>query len=125
MIRRSVSSLKRNKISHQVLFFFSNIYSSLDQYEQAKYFRSSEIKRLSVTIEAGVSWTEINGQIMITISKYLSYRELSKRFPNIFRYSKLAIVLIPEIDAKIDRLKSKAMRRRIYIRFVSDHARIE
>ncbi|CAF1040975.1 unnamed protein product [Rotaria magnacalcarata] len=69
----------------------ANIYSSLGEHEEAKNFRSSQIKELGVKVKVGLSWTEIKGQIVQFKAHDHSHPQSA------------------EIYAKIDRLKSKAI----------------
>ncbi|CAF4068634.1 unnamed protein product, partial [Rotaria magnacalcarata] len=69
----------------------ANIYSSLGEHEEAKNFRSSQIKELGVKVKVGLSWTEIKGQIVQLKAHDHSHPQSA------------------EIYAKIDRLKSKAI----------------
>ncbi|CAM4844112.1 unnamed protein product [Rotaria magnacalcarata] len=69
----------------------SNIYSSLGEYEQAKNFRSNQIKELGIKAKIGLSWSEIKGEIVRFKAHDHSHPQST------------------EIYAKIVRLKSKAI----------------
>ncbi|CAM4845476.1 unnamed protein product [Rotaria magnacalcarata] len=73
------------------VILLANIYSSLGEHEEAKNFRSSQIKELGVKVKVGLSWTEIKGQIVQLKAHDHSHPQSA------------------EIYAKIDRLKSKAI----------------
>jgi len=42
-----------------------NIYSSLGDYEKAETIRSDRIKQYGKKVKAGLSWTEVDGEIAV------------------------------------------------------------
>lgn len=52
----------------------SNVYSSLGDYEKAKSFRSNQIKELGLKVQVGISWTEINGQIVVSCFSNITFK---------------------------------------------------
>jgi hypothetical protein len=54
---------KDNLISGSILL--GNIYSSLGDYEKAETIRSNRIKEYGKKVKAGLSWTEVDGEIAV------------------------------------------------------------
>ncbi|CAF3118875.1 unnamed protein product, partial [Rotaria sp. Silwood2] len=42
----------------------ANVYSSLDEHQQGRDFRSNQIRELKEKVKEGLSWTEVNGEIV-------------------------------------------------------------
>ena len=43
----------------------SNTYLSVDHEQEAQDIRSDRIKRLGNKVRAGISWTEVNGEVVV------------------------------------------------------------
>lgn len=54
---------KDNLIAGSILL--SNTYLSIGEYDQAKDIRSNRIKELGAKVKAGLSWTEVNGEVVV------------------------------------------------------------
>ncbi len=67
---------RENLISASILL--CNTYSSLGEYEQAKHIRSNRIKQLGTKVKVGLSWTEVNGEIVVK-KIFLYYIEIRKK----------------------------------------------
>ncbi len=52
-------------ISGSILLY--NIYSSLGDHEQAEKIRLNRIKEIGKKVQPGLSWTEINGELVVII----------------------------------------------------------
>ncbi len=85
------SDQQENLIAASILL--CNTYSSLGEYEQAKDIRSNRIKQFGNNVKAGLSWTEVNGKLVVKKYFYviLTYE---KNVQLISSNSKLMIVLI-------------------------------
>jgi len=67
---------RENLISASILL--CNTYSSLGEYEQAKDIRSNIIKQFGTKVKVGLSWTEVNGEIVVK-KIFLYYIEIRKK----------------------------------------------
>jgi hypothetical protein len=54
---------KENLIAGSILL--CNTYSSVGEYEQAKDVRSNRIKELGKSVKIGLSWTAVNGEVVV------------------------------------------------------------
>ncbi|CAF1547942.1 unnamed protein product [Rotaria magnacalcarata] len=80
---------KQSLISGAVLL--SNVYSSVGEYEQANDIRSYQRKELGVKVKAGMSWTEINGEL----AQFTAHDHSHPRSAEIFaEFDRLAVELI-------------------------------
>ncbi|CAF1414299.1 unnamed protein product [Rotaria magnacalcarata] len=80
---------KQSLISGAVLL--SNVYSSVGEYEQASDIRSYQRKELGVKVKAGMSWTEINGELV----QFTAHDHSHPRSAEIFaEFDHLAVELI-------------------------------
>ena len=57
------SDQKETLISASILL--CNIYSSLGDHQEAENIRLNRIKQLGTKVKPGVSWTEVNGEIVV------------------------------------------------------------
>ena len=80
---------KQSLISGAILL--SNTYSSLGQCDQAEDIRSYQKQQLGTKVKPGISWTEINGDLVV---RYILWRKQKKKLLFFLRNSKLMVVNI-------------------------------
>ncbi|CAF4135071.1 unnamed protein product, partial [Rotaria sordida] len=77
----------------------SNIYSSIGEYQQAKEFRSSQIKELGQKIKPGLSWTDGSGEIVKVCFVFYAFSAHDNSHPQ-----------SAEIHAEVNRMTSEVIK---------------
>ena len=73
------SDQKEGLIAASILV--SNTYSSLGDHQHANKVRLDRIKQFGKNVQVGLSWTEVNGELVVTlISSYFQSGRISLHF---------------------------------------------
>ncbi|CAF4322541.1 unnamed protein product [Rotaria sp. Silwood2] len=94
----------------------ANVYSSLDEHQQGRDFRSNQIRELKEKVKEGLSWTEVNGEIVQFTAHDHSHPRSSEIYDELDRLSAELI----EHGYKFDSNKPSSCTKQLFIDFVNN-----